>query len=209
MKKFTKSFLTLALLFTGVCVQNLQAKELVVDLSAIVVGEGNKTDDNATWDSSTNTFEWTGTWSNAMQLPGIPSNMSDYTTVNWTATAGTMDHFRILIYYSNGTAQTTYNPGTDMTGNKSVTFADMGVSTANLAYISSIKISGANNGTGNIIISAFSFTGPDIVPIEATPVYKAPSYRKLCFRRSKYMESFNNLSKRTCQWRYYFWRLGW
>ena len=175
MKKFTKSFLTLALLFTGVCVQNLQAKELVVDLSAIVVGEGNKTDDNATWDSSTNTFEWTGTWSNAMQLPGIPSNMSDYTTVNWTATAGTMDHFRILIYYSNGTAQTTYNPGTDMTGNKSVTFADMGVSTANLAYISSIKISGANNGTGNIIISAFSFTGPDIVPIEATPVYKAPS----------------------------------
>lgn len=149
---------------------NLFAKTLTVNLSAI-----SSIDGNASWNSETNTFGWTNTHSNAMALPGIPSNMSEYTTVNWTATAGTMNHFRILIYYSNGQAQTTYNPSGDMTGTKSVTFEDMGVVAANLAFISSIKISGASDGTGDIVISSLSFTGPDVVPIEATPVYKAPT----------------------------------
>lgn len=148
----------------------VDAKELVVDLAAVSAVDG-----NASWDASTHKFAWTGTWSNAMQLPGVSSNMSEYTAVNWTATAGTMNHFRILIYYTNGTAQTTYNPGTDMTGSKSVTFADMGVVATNLAFISSIKISGASDGTGDIVISSFSFTGPDVVPVEATPIYKAPA----------------------------------
>lgn len=168
-EKFTKLMLSLALLVAG-AVGDANAKTLNVDLSSLPESEG-----NATWDKSTNTFAWTGTWSNALTLPGVLSNMSEYTTVNWTATKGTCDHFRVLIYYSNGTAQTTYNPGGDMTGTKSVTFAEMGVVAANLAYISSIKISGASDTNGDIIISAFSFTGPDVVPIEATEIFKAPA----------------------------------
>ena len=168
MGKFTNFVLIFALLVAGV--GGVNAKTLNVNLSNLSPSEG-----TATWDSDTNTFAWTGTYSNAITLPGIPSNMSEYTIVNWTATAGTMDHFRILVYYSNGALQTTYNPMSDMTGSKSVTFADMGVVAANLAYISSIKISGASDGTGDIVISAFSFTGPDVVPIEASEVYKAPT----------------------------------
>lgn len=118
-----------------------------------------------------------------MDLPGIKSNMSEYTGVTWSATKGTMDHFRILFYFTNGAGQITYNPGNpgggktpmDMTGEHSVTFEEMGVVAANMAFIDKICISGANDGTGDIIINSFSFTGPDVTPIEASKVYEAPA----------------------------------
>ena len=184
MRNFTKLMLTAILLVAGMGgVNSVKAKTLDVVLS----GELSQ-DDNAkwTWDSENSKahFEWTGIWSNAVVMPGLTGNLSDYTTVNWDAEVGTgsgvKNHFRILIYYSNGAVQTTYNPGVgdnpmDMTGEHSVTFADMGVVAANLAYVSSIKISGADDRTGDVYIKSFSLTGPDVVPIEATKVYTAPA----------------------------------
>lgn len=179
MRKFTKLMLTFALL-VGVMggANSVKAKTLDVDLSKLPASQG-----TATWDSETKTFAWTGTWSNALDLPGIKSNMSDYTGVTWSATKGTMDHFRILLYFTNGAGQITYNPGNpgggktpmDMTGEHSVTFEEMGVVAANMAFIDKICISGANDGTGDIIINSFSFTGPDVTPIEASKVYEAPA----------------------------------
>ncbi len=115
-----------------------------------------------TWDSKNNRglFAWTATSYNSTELYSA-GNYAAYTTVNWTAEAGTKSNFRIIVKYSNGTAQTTYNPGGDMTGTQSVSFTDMGVSAVNLACISSIRLSGTNDDTGNIYISSFSLTGPD------------------------------------------------
>ena len=143
-----------------------------VDLSTMSASEG-----NATWNNSTSTFAWTGTWSNAITLPGLSDNLSAYTTVNYVTAAGTADHFRILIYYSNGASQTTYQASV---GTKSVTFADMGVVTANLAYVSSIKISGASDfgsqeNPGNITLTSFSLEGPKVSYITATTTYAAPA----------------------------------
>lgn len=142
-------------------------KTLEVNLSDMAASEG-----NATWDSSTGTFAWTGTWSNAITLPGLSGNLSAYTTVNYETSAGSCDHFRILIYYSNSAAQTTYYASV---GNKSVTFEDMGVVAANLASVASIKISGASDATGDITLTSFSLEGPLVNYIEATTTYAAPA----------------------------------
>ena len=106
---------------------SVKAKTLDVDLSGEMSYDGNVT---WTWDGDAKKghFEWKGTWSNAMYMPGLSGNLSAYTTVNWEAEAGTgsnpvTNHFRILIYFSNGAAQITYNPydggnPVDMTGEK-------------------------------------------------------------------------------------------
>lgn len=143
------------------------SKTLDVDLTAMAASEG-----NATWDNSTGKFAWTGTWSNAITLPGLSGNLSAYTTVNYETAAGTCDHFRILLYYSNGAGQTTYQA---ICGTKSITFAEMGVATENLAFVSSIKISGASDATGDIILKSFQLEGPLVSYIEASYVYEAPA----------------------------------
>ena len=142
-------------------------KSLDVDLSKMAASEG-----TATWDKETGKFSWTGTWSNAITLPGLSGNLSAYTTINYSTEAGSCDHFRILIYYSNGAGQTTYQASV---GNKSVTFSEMGVDLANLTAVSSIKISGASDVTGDITLKSFGLEGPLVNYIEATSVYAAPT----------------------------------
>ena len=179
-----KKFLFLITLLTLMGGANSYATNtLNVDLSGAMSYDGNV---EWTWDGEAKKghFVWKGTWSNAMVMPGLSGNLSDYTTVNWNVEEGTgsdpvKNHFRILIYFSNGAAQITYNPydggnPVDMTGEKSVTFAEMGVTAANLVYVSSIKISGAGHGNGDVYVKSFSLTGPDVVPVEATKVYEAP-----------------------------------
>ena len=141
-------------------------RTLDVNLSNMAASEG-----EATWNFSTKTFAWTLTYSNAITLPGLSGNLSSFTTVNFETSAGTCDHFRILIYYSNGAAQTTYYASV---GNKSVTFEEMGVATENLSSIASIKISGASDATGDISLNRFWLEGPLVNYIEETKVQVAP-----------------------------------
>ena len=141
-------------------------RTLGVNLSKMAASEG-----NATWDSSTGKFAWTGTWSNAITLPGLSGNLSSFNTVNYETEAGSCDHFRILIYYSNGAGQTTYFASV---GKKSVSFAEMGVAAVNLPHVTSIKISGANDTTGDITLKSFSLEGPLVNYIEETNVEVAP-----------------------------------
>lgn len=141
-------------------------RTLKVDLNEMAASDG-----NATWDSSNGTFAWTGTYSNAIALPGLSGSLASFTTVNYETAAGTCDHFRILVYYSNGAAQTTYYASV---GNKSVRFADMGVSVANLPFVSSVKISGANDATGDITLNSFSLEGPMVNYIETSTVQATP-----------------------------------
>lgn len=145
---------------------NAPTRTKEVNLSNMAASEG-----NATWDSSTNTFAWTGTWSNAITLPGLSGNLSSFNTVNYETEAGSCDHFRILIYYSNGAGQTTYFASV---GKKSVSFAEMGVAAVNLPHVTSIKISGANDTTGDITLKSFSLEGPLVNYIEETSTYVVP-----------------------------------
>lgn len=149
---------------------NGPTRTLDVNLGKMAASEG-----NATWDLSSNTFAWTGTWSNAITLPGLSGNLSSFTKINYETTAGTCDHFRILIYYSNGASQTTYYTNA---GNKSVTFEEMGVSVDNLAHVDAIKISGASDATGNITLNSFSLEGPLVIYLEKTTVQVIPEGAK-------------------------------
>lgn len=165
MRKFTKFTLTLALLF-GV-LGGVKAKTLNVNLSALPTES-----ENTTWNSATNTFAWSATSYNSMQLFGA-ANYFGYTTLNLNTTAGTADHFRIIIQYTNGTGQTTITPVN--CGEVSVDLAANGVELANMAFISSIRLSGANDATGNITITSISLEGPDVTYIEANEVFQAPT----------------------------------
>ncbi len=140
---------------------------LDVDLDAMAEREG-----NATWNKNSGVFDWTGTWSNAITLPGLSGNLSAYTIFNIETEKGDCNHFRILIYYSNGAAQTTYKASV---GNLSVSFADMGVDPVNLASVASIKISGADDVTGNIKVKSIWLEGPLVNYIEATTPIEKPA----------------------------------
>ena len=144
----------------------------VVNLSEMAASSGKAT---WAWDAVNNTgvFAWTLNYSNSITLPGLSGNLSAYSTINFATTEGTCDHFRILIYYTNGKAQTTYYTNV---GTKSVTFASMGVEKKDLAFISSINISGAGDvSSGDINLTSFSLEGPDVNYIEAFTTYEKPA----------------------------------
>lgn len=141
-------------------------RTLNVNLSKMAASEG-----NATWNFSTKKFAWTLNYSNAITLPGLSGNLSSFTKINYETAAGDSEQFRILIYYNNGAAQTTYVAGV---GNKSVTFESMGVSTENLAHVSAIKFSGASTPSGNVTLNSFSLEGPLVNYIEETTIKEMP-----------------------------------
>lgn len=174
MRKFTKSLLTLALLVLAV--GSASAKTLSVDLSALPASS-----ENTTWawdaDASTGTFAWKGTSWNSTELFGS-GDYSTYTTLNLVTAAGTADHFRIIIKFTNGASQVTINPVN--TGTQSITLTDY-TTAANLANVQTIRLSGANDGTPSeespldITVSSIYLEGPDAVYIEATEVVTAPA----------------------------------
>lgn len=148
---------------------NEETQTLDVNLQDMAASAG-----TATWNKETQVFAWTGTWSNSIALPGLTGNLSAYTTLNYNTekvNAEGVDHFRILIYYSNGAAQTTYYASV---GEKSVTFEEMGVSKANLAAVNNINISGANDVTGSIKLKSVYLEGPATNYIEGTYVITVP-----------------------------------
>ena len=141
-----------------------------VDLSALPA-----TMENTTWswddESKTGVFAWSAPSWNSTELFGA-GDYSAFTTLHLETTAGSMDHFRLIIKYSNGTGQTTYlcNVGT-----LDIAWEDMGVSSANLPYISTIRLSGANDGTGDINVKKVYLEGPEMNYIEAYRIYDTPA----------------------------------
>ena len=166
MKKFL--FLFLSLFFFGGL--SVKAKTLAVDLSKLPA-----TSENTTWawnaESSTGTFAWSGTSYNSTELYG-PGNYSSYTKLNLVTEAGTADHFRIILKFTNGAAQVTINPVA--AGNVSLTLTDY-TTLENLANVSTIRLSGANDATGDVSVKSISLEGPDINYIEAFEVFEAPA----------------------------------
>lgn len=148
MKKFLLSLAALMM----VCF-SVGARTLECNLSALP-----ETSENTTWDAATNTFAWTTTWYNSTEVFKA-DDYSAYTTLNYVAEAGTTDHFRIIFRFSNGADQVTYNPAA--VGTKSLTWADMGVNTKDVKFISSIRISGASDGAGDVKITSLYLEGPD------------------------------------------------
>lgn len=142
--------LLLLVLFVGL---NADAKKKECNLSALPA-----TSENTTWDAATNTFAWTTTWYNSTQL-FAGGDFSDYKTLNYVAEAGTADHFRLIIKYSDGSDQTIYTPAA--MGTVSLTWAQLGVDATKLDKIAEIRLSGANDCTGDVKITSMYVEGPD------------------------------------------------
>ena len=168
MRKFTKSLLTLALLVLAVGGAN--SKTLSVNLSALPATSENTT---WSWDSgtSTGTFAWSGQSYNSTELFGS-GDYSTYTTLKLETATGTADHFRIILKFSNGADQVTINPVS--TGSQSITLTDY-TTAANLANVQTIRLSGANDVTGDITVTSIYLEGPDVVYIQATEIISAPA----------------------------------
>lgn len=148
-------------------VVSANAKQKVCDLSTLPSSSENTT---WTYDVATGagTFAWSQTYYNSMEIFGT-GDYSAYETLNYTAEEGTTDHFRIIIKYKNGVDQTTYSPA--KMGTASLTWAQLGVSADNVPYISTIRISGANDCTANVKISSIYLEGPDVVTYDPVTLY--------------------------------------
>lgn len=138
------------------------AEQKVCDLSALPA-----TSENTTWDAATGTFAWTTTWYNSMELFG-GNDYSYYDTFNYEIEAGTADHFRIIVKFTNGASQVTYNPA--QVGKVSLTWAQLGVDADNLKTVETIRISGASDCTGDIKIKSIYLEGTGA----PKPTYEVP-----------------------------------
>ena len=168
MKRFTKSLIALALLFAGTMGAN--AKTLDVNLSNLPANSENTT---WAWDAgtSTGTFAWSNTSWNSTELFPL-GNYSSYTTLNLETTAGTADHFRIILKFTNGTGQVTITPVA--AGIVSVNLLDY-MRVEDLAHVQTIRLSGANDVTGDVSVSNIYLEGPDINYIEEKTIQVTPT----------------------------------
>lgn len=139
MKKILLSVFT----FLTLCLSaNAEVKEC--NLSALPAAS-----EETTWEAATNTFAWTQTYYNSTEVFKA-GDYSGYDTFNFDVEAGTADHFRIIIRFSNGATQVTHMTSV---GKKSITWEELGVAAENVKSISSIRISGANDCLGNIKVN--------------------------------------------------------
>ena len=160
-------FIFLSLFFVGGL--SVNAKTLSVDLSKLPA-----TSENTTWawdsEKSEGTFAWSGTSYNSTELFGI-GNYATYTKLNLVTEDGTANHFRIIIKFTNGASQVTINPVA--TGKVSITLSEY-VTLENLAAVQTIRLSGANDVTGDVTVSQIYLEGPDINYIEEKTIQVTP-----------------------------------
>lgn len=163
------------LLMLTVCLCSMgtaNAARLDVDLSALPA-----TSENTTWswdsESQSGVFAWSETSYNSTQLFG-KGDYSAYTTLHLETTAGTLDHFRLILKFTNGKAQVTK---TFEVGTLDLSWADLDVSSTDLLSIETIRLSGTNweFGTGDINVKKVYLEGPDVNYIEAYRVYETPA----------------------------------
>lgn len=164
-----KILLSLVVLFI-IGAAAVHAKSLAVDLSKLPKGSENTT---WSWDSgtSTGTFTWSATSYNSTELFPL-GNYSTYTTLNLETTAGTADHFRIIIKFTNGAGQVTITPVS--AGKVSLKLLDY-TTEENLAKVETIRLSGANDCTGDVSVSSIYLEGPDVNYIEDNTIQVTPT----------------------------------
>lgn len=172
MKQKLLLFLSLFLLILG---GNVCGKTLEVDLSSLP-----ETETNTTWkyDASTQsgTFAWTTTYYNQLTLKGLSGDLFAYDGITIESEKGTapdggdetalaLDHFRLIVKFTNGASQVTAQVET---GTKEFTWKALGISDDNMHYVQCIQISGAADKPGNVTIKKIMLSGADVEYIEAT-----------------------------------------
>ena len=164
-----KTLLSLVVPFL-VGVFSVNAKTLDADLSKLPASSENTT---WSWDSGTSkgTFGWKDTSWNSTELFPL-GNYSTYTTLNLETTAGTADHFRIIIKFTNGAGQVTITPVS--AGKVSLKLLDY-TTEENLAKVETIRLSGASDCTGDVSVSSIYLEGPDINYIEDNTIQVTPT----------------------------------
>lgn len=136
------------------------AEQKVCDLSALPA-----TSENTTWDAATGTFAWTTTWYNSMELFG-GADYSYYDTFNYEIEAGSADHFRVIVKFADNTQAVC----TAQVGKVSLTWAQMNVDSSNLKIVTSIRISGASDCTGDVKVKSIYLEGTGA----PKPTYEVP-----------------------------------
>lgn len=109
--------------------------------------------ENTTWtmadDGSYATFAWTETSWNSTQLFGT-LDYSTYKALRIVSEAGTADHCRLIVKFSDGTNQKILSLDA---GDKTIAIETLAGDETKISKISEIRLSGANDVTGDIKIS--------------------------------------------------------
>lgn len=110
--------------------------------------------ENTTWvmsdDNQSAIFAWTTQWYNSTQLFGA-EDYTQYQSLRIVSEEGTVNHFRLIVKFSDGTEQNTINPVNVGEQTYSIEYL-AGGDESNISKISEIRLSGADDVTGNVKI---------------------------------------------------------
>ena len=110
--------------------------------------------ENTTWvtsdDNQSAIFAWTTTSYNSTRLFGA-EDYTQYQSLRIVSEEGTVNHFRLIVKFSDGTEQNTINPVNVGEQTYSIEYLARG-DESKISKISEIRLSGANDVTGNVNI---------------------------------------------------------
>lgn len=110
--------------------------------------------ENTTWvmsdDNQSAIFAWTTQWYNSTQLFGA-EDYTQYQSLRIVSEEGTVNHFRLIVKFSDGTKQNTINPVNVGEQTYSIEYL-AGGDESKISKISEIRLSGADDVTGNVKI---------------------------------------------------------
>lgn len=110
--------------------------------------------ENTTWvmsdDNQSAIFAWTTQWYNSTQLFGA-EDYTQYQSLRIVSEEGTVNHFRLIVKFSDGTEQNTIDPVNVGEQTYSIEYL-AGGDESKISKISEIRLSGANDVTGNVKI---------------------------------------------------------
>ncbi len=110
--------------------------------------------ENTTWvtsdDNQSAIFAWTTQWYNSTQLFGA-EDYTQYQSLRIVSEEGTADHFRLIVKFSDGTEQNTIKPVNVGEQTYSIEYL-AGGDESKISKISEIRLSGADEVTGNVKI---------------------------------------------------------
>ena len=110
--------------------------------------------ENTTWvmsdDNQSAIFAWTTTSYNSTRLFGA-EDYTQYQSLRIVSEEGTVNHFRLIVKFSDGTEQNTINPVNVGEQTYSIEYL-AGGDESNISKISEIRLSGADDVTGNVKI---------------------------------------------------------